>query len=98
MQLPASKVSRNKHVFIFTGSRLRVLTRLLISWLMVSLLVLPVVMVHAVNSVTLQIVCVALSSTIFVLILSGVMNARVVDVFVAGPTLVSVNNVTLTKT
>jgi hypothetical protein len=86
LQSPVSGMSRNKDVFIFTGYGLRMFTRLVTGWLMVFLLVLPVVMVHAISSATMQILCIGVSSGLFVLILSGVMNAKAVDIFVAAPT------------
>jgi hypothetical protein len=56
---------------------------------MVCLVVLSVIMVYTVKSTALQILCIALSSGLFVLILSGVMHARIADIFVAAPTYVS---------
>jgi hypothetical protein len=50
------------------------------------LLLVPVVIMHTINSVSLQIFCIMVASSLFILVLSGVMNARTAEVFIASAT------------
>ncbi|KAF1997781.1 hypothetical protein P154DRAFT_440363, partial [Amniculicola lignicola CBS 123094] len=83
---PISVVSREKNIFIFTGPATKVVTRLLITWLIVALLLVPVILMHALDSVIIQIICIMIASGIFILVLSSVLNAKASDIFIAGPT------------
>jgi len=79
-------VSRDKHVFIFTGPALRIVARLVLTWLLILLLLVPVVVVHALEGMALQILCIMVASGMFVFVLSGMMQARLAEIFVAGAT------------
>ena len=79
-------VSRDDRVFIFSGSALTAVTRLLLTWLLIALLLVPVIIVHAVRGAVLQIICIMIASGAFVFVLSDLMHSRMAEIFVAGVT------------
>lgn len=87
-------MSSEKNIAVFTGSVIRNVTRLLITWLIVALLLVPVTLIHTLTSVILQIICVMIASGIFILVLSNVLYARASEIFIAGPTLVDHSSLT----
>lgn len=50
------------------------------------MLLVPVITIHAIQNIALQISCILVASSLFVFILSVVVNAKTSDVFIAGPT------------
>ena len=63
-----------------------VAARLLVTWLLIALLLVPVVVVHAIKGAILQILCVMVASGTFVFVLSDLVHARMTEIFVAGAT------------
>lgn len=55
-------------------------------WLIVSLLLVPVIVVRAVDAVVLQISCIMLASGLFIVVVSAITNARAAEIFMAGVT------------
>lgn len=85
-KLPASTVSRDRHVFIFKGPAIRIIARLIVTWLIVTLLLVPVIVVRAVEAVVLQMSCIMLASGLFIVVVSAITNARAAEIFMAGVT------------
>ncbi|KAL8696654.1 MAG: hypothetical protein Q9224_002684, partial [Gallowayella concinna] len=87
LQKPASATaSRDDRVFIFAGTTITTVARLLITWLLIILLLVPVIVVHAVDGIVPKVVCIMMASGIFVSILADVLHARMAEIFVAGAT------------
>lgn len=79
-------LSRDERVFIFRGSNITRIAQLIVNWLWIALLIVPVIVVQAVERKALQVLCLILSSGIFVYVLSSLVRARMVELFVAGAT------------
>lgn len=71
----------SKQIFLFEGLALRVITHLAITALIVLLLLIPMIVMQAISSPTMQMVCVALMSMLFTVIMSGPFNARTAEMF-----------------
>ena len=77
-------ISRDNHVFIFSSSAVTVAARLLVTWLLIALLLVPVVVIHIIKGVALQILCIMIALAVFVFVLLDMMYARMAEIFVAG--------------
>lgn len=74
-------LSYNKQLFLFDGLTLHIITHSCMAALIVLLLLVPVIAIQALSSATMQMVCVALMSSLFTVIMSGPVNARTVEMF-----------------
>lgn len=81
-QYPTSAAALySKQIFLFEGLALRVITHLCITALIVLLLLIPMIAMQAISSTTMQMVCVALMSMLFTVIMLGPVNARTAEMF-----------------
>ena len=64
----------------------KIISRIVIALLVLVLVVVPVAILQNINSHALQIALVAVASALFTLIISGLTNARAVELFVSGAT------------
>ena len=79
-------VSRDKHVFIFSSGRVSRVARALVLFLIIILLSVPLIICHALDSPSARIAVVILSLAIFLTLLSELVAARTLEMFVAGAT------------
>lgn len=84
-------MSDDKNVFVFESRPLRLLSRLVLSWIIISIMLVPVVIIRMSHSATVQIPCLMVASAFFLLTLAVVANARTTEMFIAGPTYVSMS-------
>ncbi|KAF2495500.1 hypothetical protein BU16DRAFT_561784 [Lophium mytilinum] len=87
---PRLQVSRDPNVHIFSSALVARLGRFLVASLLVLLLLIPVIIVNAIDSVALRLLVIAISSTIFIIVLSMLTKARTGEIFVAGATFTTV--------
>lgn len=59
---------------------------MMLTWLLILLLLVPIVVMHAVEETTARYFCIMVASGIFIFILSGLIHARMAEIFVAGAT------------
>jgi hypothetical protein len=77
-------VSRDPHVFIFHRSFLRPLARAVIVWFSIALLLIPVIVCNFLPRIASKMIVICVSTTLFILTLSGLAEARTVEMFAAG--------------
>lgn len=56
------------------------------AWLLIALLIVPIIVVQAIEGIALQVLCLMLASSMFVFVLSSLVRARMAELFVAGAT------------
>ena len=95
IQHPEKKVSRDEHIFILTGSAISTIARSVISCLVISLLLVPIVALSKVTSLAPRMGIIFVSTAIFVTGLSTLTHARTGEVFAAGATLVNPRHIYL---
>ncbi|MCJ1460831.1 hypothetical protein MMC28_011213 [Mycoblastus sanguinarius] len=83
-------ISRDKHVWIWSGGLLGRTARGLAVCLISTLLVVPVVVVSAVDSILLRLCIIFVATSAFILALSGFTKARTAEMLVAGATYTTV--------
>lgn len=87
--------SRDRSIFVFESSALKVVSQLIMTLIVVILLIVPLIAVWAVDNNALQIGLIMIFSTLFTLVLSGITKARPAEIFVAGVTYVFSENLYL---
>jgi hypothetical protein len=87
-KLPFYNVSRDPNVYISSGFALRRATRFLIALLLIILLFIPVVICNAQNSMTARMAVVAIAASLFIGIVSIIIKAKSIEIFMAGATYV----------
>ncbi|KEF52909.1 uncharacterized protein A1O9_10815 [Exophiala aquamarina CBS 119918] len=85
-ELPFHNISRDPNVYISSGSALRRATRFLIALLLVILLFIPIVLCSAQNSMTARMAVVAIAASLFIGIVSIIIKAKSIEIFMAGAT------------
>ncbi|KIW77439.1 hypothetical protein Z517_09885 [Fonsecaea pedrosoi CBS 271.37] len=85
-ELPFHNVSRDPNVYICTSSALTRATRFLIAVLLILLLLIPMVICSAQKNMTARIVVVGVAASLFIAIVSVVIKARSIEIFMAGAT------------
>ncbi|KAI1386849.1 uncharacterized protein F4822DRAFT_431717 [Hypoxylon trugodes] len=80
------KESRRGRIFVFSRSMLRALTSSLITAFVLVLLLIPIVVIPSVESTGYQMFCILIASMLFIITLSGPMNAKPAEIFGAGAT------------
>lgn len=83
-----SKLTGSQDNFIFAPNKagIRAVSQVLVTWLVVALLFVPIIVMRAVHSSIIQILCTMMSSGVFIMLLSIIMQASAAEVFVAGAT------------
>ena len=84
-----NKVSRNPNIILFSASRVQKITRSLVAWLIVVILLVPIVILNALMSVVCRMAVIIVAAAVLVTALSTLTNARTIEVFVSGATLVN---------
>ncbi|KAL9632057.1 MAG: hypothetical protein Q9204_003955 [Flavoplaca sp. TL-2023a] len=74
------------NVWIWSGGLLAKIARTVAVYLISALLVVPVVIISAVNGIVLRIGIIFMATSTFILVLSGFTKAKTGDIFVAGAT------------
>ena len=87
-QLPFHDVSRDPNVYIPSGPVLRRATRFLIAFLSIILLLIPVTICSAQSSMMARMAVVVIAASLFIGIVSIIIKARSIEIFVAGATYV----------
>lgn len=80
------KTSGRGQIFVFSENMLRVLTSSPITALVLALLLIPPIVIPAVDSTSSQMFCILVSIVLFTITLSGPVNAKPAEVFSAGAT------------
>ncbi|KAL2065987.1 hypothetical protein VTL71DRAFT_2058 [Oculimacula yallundae] len=83
---PRTEVSRDEHVFVFSETSLRLVTRAVIALILVVLLPIPIVVLQAITSPGPRVVCTALALVTLLLTISCLTNAKTAEMFIAGAT------------
>lgn len=77
----SAAASYSKQIFLFEGLARRVVGHLCITTLVVLLLIIPMIVMQAMSSATMQMVCIMLMSILFTAIISGPVNGRTAEIF-----------------
>ncbi|OAL35473.1 hypothetical protein AYO20_05323 [Fonsecaea nubica] len=85
-ELPFHNVSRDPNVYICTSSALTRATRFLIAVLLILVLLIPMVICSAQKNMTARIVVVGVAASLFIAIVSVIIKARSIEIFMAGAT------------
>ncbi|MCJ1236843.1 hypothetical protein MMC14_004825 [Varicellaria rhodocarpa] len=83
-------LSRDPNVYIFSGSALKRITRSLIASLVVFILLVPVIVLNAIDGVAIRMVVIVISSAFLITMLSILTKAKTGEVFMAGATYATV--------
>lgn len=79
--LSSATATHSKHLFLFEGFAMRLMTHLCITLLIVLLLLIPMIAMQAISSATIQMVCIMLMSVLFTIVMSGPIHARTAEIF-----------------
>ncbi|GAB1317148.1 hypothetical protein MFIFM68171_07358 [Madurella fahalii] len=97
-QCSGLSISSNPNVYIYSGSLIRRLTRVVILIVTIALLLTPVVVCNSVPLVVPRISIVVLSSAVFLFVLDALMRVRTFELVLAGATYVTVLTVFVSRT
>ena len=86
VQLLSTSRFDDQHIFVLPGLAAKILSRMVITSVVLALLVVPVVFLENIDNTASQIGLVATASAVFTLVVSSLTNARAVEVFVSGAT------------
>ncbi|KUJ10002.1 uncharacterized protein LY89DRAFT_689877 [Mollisia scopiformis] len=89
-KLLSRDVSRDSYVYIFSRSKLARISRGIIACLVIAFLLAPVVVCNALSGLNSRLIVIAIATFLFVVLLSAMIKAKAVEMFVAGTTYATV--------
>ena len=85
-QRPRFPVSRDPNVYMFSGTYFKRLTRAIAAWGVVLLLLVPVVIINALESTLLRLVLIIVASGMVIMLMGVLTKARTGELFMVGAT------------
>lgn len=85
-QAPATTASRDPDIYICSGSSLATIVRFLLAWIVIVLLLVPLLIINAVDSVALRMTVVVIFFAVLIATLAGCTKAKTTELFVSGAT------------
>jgi sterol desaturase/sphingolipid hydroxylase (fatty acid hydroxylase superfamily) len=86
LQRPQMDLSRDPNVFIFSGTLLKRITRGLIAWVVVLVLLVPVIAINAVERVAIRMGIIVVASAVVIMMLALMTKIKTWEMFLGGAT------------
>jgi hypothetical protein len=86
MQRPQIDLSNDPDVYIFSSPLLKRITRAMIAWVVVLILLLPVVVINAVEKPAVRISIITTASAAVIMLLAMMTNIKTSEMFLSGAT------------